>query len=270
MDGVAWFSTRAATFGTARPPPLTNRSCCSSHLSPPTPSPTRLLSPPPSPLSRSLECLPFRCLRLPSSPAVSPPCHRPPLGSGVHDCHVLAPARQIEALAAASPSGVREPRMNSTPASGGAEELSLEQSLLEQGNGRLDDYVIEKAIGRGHFSVVHRAVRKSDNRKVALKKVQIFDMMDAKARDRCLKEVKLLQTLEPHPCIIQYLDSFITDNELYIVFEFAEHGDLRRLLRRALECNATLQEPQIWRYFTQVNASDTYAHVVLRAVAFPY
>eukprot|EP00962_Isochrysis_galbana_P003497 scaffold988_cov105-Isochrysis_galbana.AAC.3 len=81
-------------------------------------------------------------------------------------------------------------------------------------------------------------------------------MMDAKTRDRCLKEVKLLQTLEPHPCIIQYLDSFITDNELYIVFEFAEHGDLRRLLRRALECNATLQEPQIWRYFTQVRRQD--------------
>jgi len=137
---------------------------------------------------------------------------------------------------------------------------SLEQNLLEQGEGRLDDYTVEKAIGRGHFSVVHRAIRKADGRKVALKKVQIFDMMDAKARDRCLQEVKLLQTLEPHPCIIQYLDSFITDNELYIVFEFAEHGDLRRLLRRALECNATLQEPQIWRYFWQVCSGIAHMH----------
>ena len=33
--------------------------------------------------------------------------------------------------------------------------------------------------------------------------------MDAKARDRCLKEVKLLQTLPPHPCIIRYIDAFI-------------------------------------------------------------
>ena len=39
----------------------------------------------------------------------------------------------------------------------------------------------QKAIGRGHFSTVHRAVRRSDERRVALKKVQIFDMLDAKA-----------------------------------------------------------------------------------------
>ena len=87
--------------------------------------------------------------------------------------------------------------------------------------------------------------------------------MDAKARDRCLKEVKLLQTLPPHPCIIRYIDAlidspklsltlaltltltpsltlaltvtltltltryidaFIDSNELYIVFEWAAHG----------------------------------------------
>ena len=101
------------------------------------------------------------------------------------------------------------------------------------GSGSLADYVVEKAIGKGHFSVVHRAVRKSDHKRVALKKVQIFDMMDAKARERCLKEVKLLQTLPAHPCIITYLDSFLDNNELYIVFEWAEHGDLRRLLKRA-------------------------------------
>ena len=38
--------------------------------------------------------------------------------------------------------------------------------------GSLADYVVEKAIGRGHFSTVHRAVRRSDERRVALKKVQ--------------------------------------------------------------------------------------------------
>ena len=118
--------------------------------------------------------------------------------------------------------------------------------------GSLADYVIEKAIGRGHFSTVHRAVRRSDERRVALKKVQIFDMLDAKARDRCLKEVQLLKSLAPRQSIIQYIDSFIDNNELFIVFEWAEHGDLRRLLKRAQEASTSLQEPQIWRYFVQI------------------
>ena len=116
----------------------------------------------------------------------------------------------------------------------------------------MSDYVIEKAIGRGHFSTVHRAVRRADEKRVALKKVQIFDMLDAKARDRCLKEVDLLKSLAPHPSIIQYLDSFIDSNELYIVFEWAEHGDLRRLLRRANESKTSLQEKQVWKYFVEV------------------
>ena len=133
----------------------------------------------------------------------------------------------------------------------GPSSLAASHSL-DFGSGSLVDFVIEKAIGRGHFSVVHRALRKTDELRVALKKVSIFDTMDAKARDRCLKEVKLLQTLPAHPCIIRYIDAFIDSNELYIVFEWAEHGDLRRLLKRAQEASTSLQEPQIWRYFVQI------------------
>ena len=117
-------------------------------------------------------------------------------------------------------------------------------SGLDFGGGTLDDFTVEKAIGRGHFSVVHRAVRNSDAKRVALKKVSIFDTMDAKTRERCIKEVKLLQTLPPHPCIIRFEGAFIDSNELYIVFEWAEHGDLRRLLKRAQAPQAVMALPQ--------------------------
>ena len=40
---------------------------------------------------------------------------------------------------------------------------------------------------------MYRAIRHSDSAKVAVKKIAIFDIMDAKSRDKCLKEVKLLQ-----------------------------------------------------------------------------
>ncbi len=144
------------------------------------------------------------------------------------------------------------------PAAGNDAQSASSAAGIEGGS--LDDYVIEKAIGRGHFSVVHRAVRKSDEKRVALKKVQIFDMMDAKARDRCLKEVQLLKALPPHPHMIGYLASFIDNNELYIVFEWAEHGDLRRLLRKANESGAKLQEAQVWRYFSQVTDGIRHMH----------
>ena len=59
--------------------------------------------------------------------------------------------------------------------------------------GSLDSFTIEKRIGKGQFSVVFRARLNQDNTAVALKKVQIFEMMDSKARLDCMKEIQLLQ-----------------------------------------------------------------------------
>ena len=63
----------------------------------------------------------------------------------------------------------------------------------------MENYEIEKKIGKGQFSVVYRArcIAATENGDeaptVALKKVQIFEMMDAKARLDCMKEIQLLQ-----------------------------------------------------------------------------
>lgn len=59
--------------------------------------------------------------------------------------------------------------------------------------GTLSNFDIEKKIGKGQFSVVYRARCKVDHAVVALKKVQIFEMMDSKARLDCMKEINLLQ-----------------------------------------------------------------------------
>jgi len=73
---------------------------------------------------------------------------------------------------------------------------------------RLGNFQIQKRIGRGQFSVVFKAICTVDGRSVALKKVQIFEMMDAKARSDCIKEIDLLKQLN-HQNVIQYLASFI-------------------------------------------------------------
>ncbi|XP_034048772.1 serine/threonine-protein kinase Nek6-like isoform X2 [Thalassophryne amazonica] len=57
----------------------------------------------------------------------------------------------------------------------------------------LANFRIEKKIGRGQFSEVYKATHMLEGQLVALKKVQIFEMMDAKARQDCIKEIDLLK-----------------------------------------------------------------------------
>lgn len=74
-----------------------------------------------------------------------------------------------------------------------AEILALTANLGASVYQSLTIFDVEKKIGKGQFSVVYRARCRTDGAIVALKKVQIFEMMDAKARLDCMKEINLLQ-----------------------------------------------------------------------------
>lgn len=121
-------------------------------------------------------------------------------------------------------------------------------------------YSIESAqlLGRGKFSVVHRTTRIADGRAVALKRIQVFDMGTTK-RDECMNEIKLLQSMD-HPHIIAYLDCVIEHNELTVVMELAEHGDLAGLIKAAFRAKQPLSEAEVWRYFSQIANALAYMH----------
>jgi len=128
----------------------------------------------------------------------------------------------------------------------------------EEGGATQHGFTAGKLIGKGAFAEVFRATAPNGN-VVALKRIQVFEMMDQTARDECLKEVKLLQQLD-HPNIIKCLATFIQNNELNIVMEYADAGDLARLISSLKSKKQRLPEQYIWKYFCQITKALAYMH----------
>ncbi|CAK0893010.1 unnamed protein product, partial [Prorocentrum cordatum] len=103
------------------------------------------------------------------------------------------------------------------------------------------------------------AKRLKDGLLCALKKINIFDTMAPKQREKCLKEVRLLESLD-HPSIVKLLCSIVDSNELLIIVEWAEKGDLKRLIRKMLQNESRFSERECWEYSRQLLGALDHMH----------
>jgi NIMA (never in mitosis gene a)-related kinase len=124
------------------------------------------------------------------------------------------------------------------------------------------DYKVGKQVGKGKYSVVYKGRRRSDNCVVVLKKLDSFDFANEKSRDKCFKEVRLMQQLH-HPNIIRYLDLFVANQDATLVLEWAGGGDLKQHLvamrKRSLSC-VRFDEYTVWKLMVQMCKAMKHMH----------
>ena len=123
----------------------------------------------------------------------------------------------------------------------------------------IEGYRIIKFLGSGKFSVVYEAERQVDSKLVALKIIKIYDIKDKNLVEKCLQEVNLLKRVN-HPNIIKYLDSFIYQNELYIAVEWADKGDVKRLIKKYKQEGDEIDERKVIEYTREIAAGLNHMH----------
>jgi tRNA A-37 threonylcarbamoyl transferase component Bud32 len=129
---------------------------------------------------------------------------------------------------------------------------------------RIRQYELGPMVSKTRFSEVFKARSVTDKEKYfALKKIEIFEIMEPSKRNKILREAELIKSLN-HPHIVGCVEHFIEENVFVLVFDWAAGGDLKRLVKRAVQANSNFDERTLWSYLAQI--SDAVAHMHERRV----
>ena len=116
----------------------------------------------------------------------------------------------------------------------------------------MNDFFIEKILGRGSFGSVYLVRRKQDQKIYALKTVT-FEKLNKRDQENSLNEVRILASIN-HPNVIGYKEAFWDDSgsSLNIVMEFADDGDLESKIIKMRKEGGMFNESLIWSYSIQM------------------
>ncbi|KAA6312256.1 MAG: putative MAP kinase kinase family domain protein, partial [Streblomastix strix] len=105
-------------------------------------------------------------------------------------------------------------------------------------------------LGRGQHGEVFLVRRHADQGCYCLKKIFLSEVTEEE-QAAAINEVTLLSHLES-PYVIRYYDSFLENDTLHIIMEYAPYGTLSDLIDDQKSKSQNFSEVEIWRFFLQL------------------
>ena len=127
------------------------------------------------------------------------------------------------------------------------------------------DYKIIKRIGFGSSGLVYKVTNKNDpsNKIYILKQIPYSEpnLEETMKKVQSAKNEALILSKLCCKYIVKYYDSFVdSDNNLNIIMEYCDSGDLNSFINKLKKEKKYLTEEEIWHYFIQISLGLAYIH----------
>ena len=118
-------------------------------------------------------------------------------------------------------------------------------------------YLVDRTLGSGTTGKVRLAIHQDTGEKVAIKIIrksafEVKPNLEMKVH----REISLMKIVS-HPNILKLIDVYESERHLYVVLEYAEHGELFDYL----VMKRNLEEQQAFEFFRQIVLAIEYLHV---------
>ena len=120
------------------------------------------------------------------------------------------------------------------------------------------DYIILETLGSGAYGIVYKAHKRSQDFLYVIKQIPLFSLNNDQIND-VKQEAKILSTINSK-YVVKYYDSFEENNNLYIVMEYCDNGDLSHFLENRKKTNILLKEEIIWKIFIKITIGLSQIH----------
>jgi NIMA (never in mitosis gene a)-related kinase len=120
------------------------------------------------------------------------------------------------------------------------------------------NYRILNKIGSGTYGIVYRVENTQNHQILALKDMYLHNLSE-KEQNQLVLEV-CIQKCNTNPYIIKYYDSFIDNDHVYIISEYASNGDLQSLINYHKKNNIIFNNQFISKTILQIILGLVYLH----------
>ena len=127
---------------------------------------------------------------------------------------------------------------------------------------KIHDYTLIERIGVGSYGRIYKVRKEEDSKIYVLKEIPVNKNIDNEKLESVKTEAEILSSLS-NKYIVKYYESFQSGQNIYIVMEYCEKGDLCTYmseLQKNKKSNYFFSEDFIWKLFIQISIGLYYIH----------